>query len=303
MVVDGLSITVGVDGSMESLTAAHWAAIEAEVRHLSLRVVLAVNEPLPGHSDYVFPPPVIEAAREVNRSRLDRAASFIRDLHPDLDVQTDLQVGDPRRALVAASRDTRLTVVGTRGRGRLAEVLVGSVTLHVTAHAHGPVAVVPPATDVAADRNRPILLGVDVGSSGAAAVAYAFEEAAARGTRLLAVVVLDDTEPWLADEGRPPRPSDLDRALTSLSGQLAPWADKYPGVRVEQVVRRGRPAPALLECLHRGPDRDRPGLIVVGSRGRGGLAGLLLGSTSQHLLARATVPVVVVRPDGRDRPG
>ena len=59
MVVEGLSITVGVDGSVESLTAAHWAATEAELRHLSLRIVLAINGPVPGHSDYVFPPPVL----------------------------------------------------------------------------------------------------------------------------------------------------------------------------------------------------------------------------------------------------
>jgi nucleotide-binding universal stress UspA family protein len=301
MVVEGLSITVGVDGSLESLTAAHWSAKEAEMRHLSLRIRLAVNEPVAGHSDDVFPPPVIEAARSVSRARLDRAASFIRDLHPDLDVQAALEIGDPRRALVAASKDTALTVVGSRGRGRLTEVLVGSVALHVAAHAHSPVAVVPPATDLSVDgRDRPVMLGVDGGVSGAAAVGYAFEEAAVRATRLLAVLVLDDTEPWLADEGRPPRRPTLDRALDQLSGQLAPWTEKYPSVPVEQIVRRGRPAPALLECLHRGPDRDRPGLFVVGSRGRGGLSGLLLGSTSQHLIARGTVPVIVVRPEAGD---
>jgi len=301
MVVEGLSITVGVDGSAESLTAAHWAAKEAELRHLSLRIVLAMNEPVAGHSDYVFPPPVLEAARSVNRSRLHRAASFIKDLHPDLDVQPSLEFADPRRALVAGSKDTALMVVGSRGRGRLAEVLVGSVALHVTAHAHAPVAGVPPATDLSVDaRDRPVLLGVDGGSSGAAAVGYAFEEAAVRTTRLQAVLVLDDTEPWLADEGRPPRGPTLDRALAALSEQLAPWVEKYPNVPVEQIVRRGRPAPALLECLHRGPDRDRPGLFVVGSRGRGGLGGLLLGSTSQYLIARGTVPVIVVRPDVRD---
>lgn len=301
MVVEGVSITVGVDGSVESLTAAHWAAQEAEIRQLPLRVVLAMNEPVAGHSDYVFPPPVLEAARSVNRARLDRAASFLRDLHPDLDLRPRLEFTDPRRALVDASKDTALTVVGCRGRGRLAEVLIGSVALHVAAHAHSAVAVVPPATDLSVDgRSRPVLLGVDGGASGAAAIGYAFEEAAVRATRLQAVLVLDDTEPWLADEGRAPRRPTVDRALSLLSEQLAPWEEKYPSVPVVEIVRRGRPAPALLECLDHGPDRDRPGLFVVGSRGRGGLAGLLLGSTSQQLIARATVPVVVVRPDGGD---
>ena len=301
MVVEEMSITVGVDGSVEALTAAHWAAKEAELRRLPLRIVLAMNEPVAGHSDYVFPPPVLEAARQVNRARLDHAASVIRDLHPDLELRTDLEFTDPRRALVEASGRTALTVVGSRGRGRLVEVLVGAVALHVIAHAHSPVAVVP-ATDLSGNGlTRPVLLGVDGGASGAAAVGYAFEEASLREARLLAVLVLDDTEPWPADEGRPPRRTDLDSALTLLAAQLAPWQEKFPRVPVEQVVRRGRPAPALLECLRRGPDRDRPGLAVVGSRGHSGLGGLLLGSTSQHLIARSPVPVVVVRPEGRDR--
>lgn len=301
MVVEEMSITVGVDGSVEALTAAHWAAKEAELRRLPLRIILAMNEPVAGHSDYVFPPPVLEAARQVNRTRLDHAASVIRDLHPDLEVATDLEFTDPRRALVAASSRTALTVVGSRGRGRLAEVLVGAVALHVTAHAHSPVAVVP-ATDLSGDDlTRPILLGVDGGPSGAAAIGYAFEEASLRGARLLAVLVLDDTESWLADEGRPPRRPALDEALTQLAAQLAPWQEKYPQVPVEQVVRRGRPAPGLLDCFRGWPDRDRPGLVVVGSRGHSGLSGLLLGSTSQQLIARSPVPVVVVRPEGRER--
>jgi len=301
MVVERLSITVGVDGSVESLTAAHWAAGEAELRHLSLRIVLAINEPVPGHSDYVFPPPVIAANRTVNRARLDRAASSVLDSHPDLDVRTSLECADPGRALVTASTDTALTVVGTRGRGRLAEVLVGSVALHVAAHAHGPVAVVPPVIDPSADGgDRPILVGVDAGPSGTAAMGYAFEEAAVRRTRLQAVLVLGDGGPWLADEGRPPRRPGFDQALGLLSGQLAPWEQKYPGLAVEQIVHRGRPAPGLLECLHHGPDRDRPSLIVVGSRRRGGLRGLLLGSTGHQLIARATVPVVVVPPETGD---
>lgn len=298
MVVDGLPITVGVDGSTESLTAAHWAAREAEVRHLSLDVVLAIDEPVAGHSDYVFPPPVIEATRTVNRVRLDRAATRIRGLHPDLDVRTRLEFADPRRALVTASTGAALTVVGTRGHGRLAEVLIGSVALHVTAHAHSPVAVVPPETDLSvADGDRPVLLGTDGGPSGAAAVGFAFEEAAVRATRLQAVLVLDDTQTWLADEGRPPRRAGLDRAHAILSGQLAAWMEKYPSVPVEPMLREGRAAPELLDCLQPGSDRDRPAVVVVGSRGRGGLGGLLLGSTGQQLIARSSVPVVVVRPE------
>lgn len=200
--------------------------------------------------------------------------------------------------LVTASTGAALTVVGTRGHGRLAEVLIGSVALHVTAHAHSPVSVVPPETDLSvADGDRPVLLGTDGGPSGAAAVGFAFEEAAVRATRLQAVLVLDDTQTWLADEGRPPRRAGLDRAHAILSGQLAAWMEKYPSVPVEPMLREGRAAPELLDCLQPGSDRDRPAVVVVGSRGRGGLGGLLLGSTGQQLIARSSVPVVVVRPE------
>ena len=239
MVVDGLSITVGVDGSSESLTAAHWAAREAEVRHLSLDVVLAIDEPVAGHSDYVFPPPVIEATRTVNRVRLDRAATRIRGLHPDLDVRTRLEFADPRRALVTASTGAALTVVGTRGHGRLAEVLIGSVALHVTAHAHSPVAVVPPETDLSvADGDRPVLLGTDGGPSGAAAVGFAFEEAAVRATRLQAVLVLDDTQNVAGRRGPAtspgrPRPGARDpvRAAGRLDGEVPERARRADAAR------------------------------------------------------------------------
>jgi len=265
------------------------------LRGLSLLIVLATNEPVEGHSDYVFPPPVIEAARKVGRGRLDHAAMSIRNAHPNLDVRTVLDFTDPRRALVTRSTDTLLTVVGARGRGRLTEVLVGSVAFHVAAHAHSPVAVVPATVD--GSGNGPILLGVGGGSSSAVPVGYAFEEAALRKAGVLAVLVEDDAERWLADEGRPPVRPTQDQVAAVLSRHLAPWREKYPDVPVREVVRRGRPAPQLLECLHDGPTVERPQLIVVGSRGRGGVAGLFLGSTSQRLIARTTVPVLVVRPD------
>ena len=191
-----------------------------------------------------------------------------------------------------------MTAVGTRGHGRLLEVLVGSVALHVAAHAHSPVAVIPPTAHVGpTEPTGPILLGIDGHPNGHAAVGFAFDEAAVRDTGLLAVLVFDN----LANRGFAKganligRQED-DEEHAVLAEQLAGWSEQYPDVPVQQVVLRGRPAEALLGYTDHRISEDRPRLIVVGTRGRGGLAGLLLGSTSQRLITHADVPVIVVGP-------
>ena len=292
-------ITVGVDGSPESMVAAKWAAQEALRRRLSLEMLLGINEPLENHSGYVFPAPVIEAVRTVGRGRLHGAAEVIRDEYPDLDVQTSLEYIDPRRALVTRSRHASMTVVGTRGHGRLPEVLIGSVALYVAAHAHSPVAVIPPTAAVSAtEPNGPVVVGVDGHPASVAAIGFAFDEAAVRQTTLLAALVFDE----LAYRGFAKGGSligrledDEERAV--LAEQLAGWSEKYPDVPVRQLVLRGRPAESLLRYGQDGPADQRPRVIVLGTRGRGGLVGLLLGSTSQRVITHADVPVIVVRPE------
>ena len=292
-------ITAGVDGSPESMVAARWAAQEAQRRRRSLDLLLGINEPLENHSGYVFPAPVIEAVRTASRERLDGAAKVIRDEYPDLEVQTALEYIDPRRALVTRSRQASIIVVGTRGHGRLPEVLVGSVALYVAAHAHSPVAVVPPSVDVsAAAPSGPVLVGVNGHPDSGAAVGFAFDEAAVRNTTLLAALVFDEFAfRGFAKGGSLIGRLEDDEERAVLAEELAGWGEKFPDVPVRQFVLRGRPAESLLRFGQDGPADQRPGLIVLGSRGRGGLAGMLLGSTSQRVIAHADVPVVVVRPE------
>lgn len=292
------AIVAGVDGSPESLVAARWAAREAEVRRLPLLMVLAINEPVAGHSDFVFPPSLIEAIRSINEQRLAGVAAAIREEFPDLTVQTALERMDPRQALVAGSRHSALTVVGTRGRGQLPEVLVGSVALYVAAHAHSPVAVVPPSADVTTGAVGPILVGVDGRPNSVAAIAYAFEEADIQKTTLTAALVFDDLDyRGFAKGGNLIGRLEDDEEHAVLAEQLSGWREKYPDTLVRPFVLRGRPAEGLLGYAKNGPPVDRPRLIVVGTRGRGGLAGLLLGSTSQRLITHAEVPVIVVPQD------
>jgi nucleotide-binding universal stress UspA family protein len=291
-------IAVGVDGSAESLVAAHWAAREARRRHLSLLLINAYTDPHLGYiPGYVPPAGLLDAVREASGAVLDNAAADIRHAFPNLSVNAESVHRDPRRALVDASTTATLTVVGSRGRGRISEVILGSVALYVASHAHSPLAVVPPTADIsAAAPDGPILLGVDGSNDSDAAVAFAFDEAAVRGTKLLAALVWDDvtnygSARWAAEMG----PLEDEEEHAVLGEQLAGFADKYPDVTARQVVMTGRPAERLLSYAQGLPPGLQPALIVVGSRGRGGVAGLLLGSTSQQLIAAALIPVIVVR--------
>jgi len=287
-------VVVGIDGSAESIVAARWAAGEAERRHVELRLLHAFTVPIAGVPAYGIPQDMIDGMRDAGRDALDHAAAQITETHPGVTYTSEFVISDPRPALVEASAEAALTVVGTRGGGRIPEVVLGSVALHVAAHGRSPVAVISPMTPVPS--SGPILLGVDGSGISEAAVEYAFDEAALRDARLDAVLVWDDlamrgfarSEPMI---GR----LEDDEEHAVLAEQLAGWRDKYPDVEVRHVVLRGRPAEALLHYGAQQPEGEHPQMVVVGTRGRGGLTGLLLGSTSQSLICHSHWPVVVVR--------
>jgi nucleotide-binding universal stress UspA family protein len=177
-------------------------------------------------------------------------------------------------------------------------VLLGSVALHLASHGRSPVAVVPSGTSPDGTRGAgPILLGVDASVGCEDAIGYAFDEAHARGVELIAALVVDDSTvpPFVRGPARPGSLEDQEEQDV-LTAQLAGWARRYPRVTVRPAVLRGRPAGALLDCGLGQPPGSRPCMVVIGSRGRGGLAGLLLGSTGQNLITHAVWPVVVVRP-------
>lgn len=285
-------IVVGLDGSPESMSAAHWAAHDAQLRGLPLHLVHAFTIPAVGMMGYTIPTGLTDGLYAAGEQLLADATKQLHVLHPDLEITDRLVQADPRPALVEASRDAALTVVGNRGGGRIPEVVLGSVALHVTAHAHSPVAVIPVAA--AARTDGPIRLGVDGSRVSEAAVAVAFDEADRRQAPLQAVIVWDDADlRGLVAAGTPLDLVEDDKEHALLAEQLAGWRDKYPDVVVEPVVRRGRAAAALLRADE---SETPPQMIVVGSRGRGGFTGLLLGSTSHSLIGHSRWPVLVVRP-------
>ncbi len=294
-------VVVGVDGSAESAHAADWAAHEAARRHATLHVLTAFR-PYPAGL-----PGVPEAGEytagwpAIGQALVDGVVGRLQDRHPGLTVEGEYRLCDPRPALVQASRSAVMTVVGNRGSGRLPEVLTGSVALHLAARGESPVAVVPLPAGAEIPMTGPVLVGVDPLGSSQPALDLAFDEAARRGVELIAVLAGDRLVAHQGFARRPVRPLavELEEDEAVLSEQLAGWAAKYPEVTVHARLMNGRPA----RCLARFAELTGsvpPQVTVVGSRGHGSLAGLVLGSTSHELIAAATGPVLVVPvPGGR----
>jgi nucleotide-binding universal stress UspA family protein len=194
--------------------------------------------------------------------------------------------------LIELSRDARMLVLGHTGRGGFAGMLVGSTASAVASHAHCPVAVIRDTTSMPA--TGPVVVGLDGSPTSELAIAAAFDEASFRNVPLIAVHAWSDlTYDDVNGTARFPFAwkSLEDDELRLLGQRLAGWQEKYPDVEVRRELVRDRPRHALLGWSAQAQ------LVVVGSRGRGGFRGMLLGSTSQALVRHARCSVLVVRPE------
>lgn len=296
MTVDGVRypVVAGVDGSECALQAVRWAAAEAAQRRLPLRLVAAHTWPaggLVGDPGLGVDPRVV--LRDVVRDRLAAAEAAVAEVVPDSSAVKVEQVeveGDPVAVLAGESERATLLVLGDRGLGGFTGLLIGSVAVALCTQAGCPVVVVRGAeADPTAPRSEPVVVGVDGSQAGEAAVAFAVEAAALRGVPLVAVhawrdIPVDPTVVPLVDWDAV---ESGEREV--LAERLAGLRTSHPDLVVHKVIVRDRPARALVD-ESRGAQ-----LVVVGSRGRGGLRGLLLGSVSQQLLHHAHCPVAVVR--------
>jgi nucleotide-binding universal stress UspA family protein len=293
------AIAVGVDGSEQAFTAASWALDAAARRHVPLHVVHSWSIPLPPVG--LGPAPVglsDDRIRDAAKAVLDDAVTRLQSMAPDVTVTGSLYPGTPTAALLEAAEQSTLVVVGTSGLDRVTEFILGSVTQQVVTHAPCPVAVIPSReSDEPGLEVGRVVVGIDGSELSLDATRLAFEEASLRhaGLTLLHVwnapdydtagIVMPDT--FLLEEAH----SDELRAMAET---VAGLGERYPDVQVEQRLRQGRPAKVLADAS-RGA-----ALVVVGSRGHGGFASLLLGSTSRSLLHHAECPVLVVRPGTTD---
>lgn len=281
-------VIVGVDGSPSALSAVDWAATEASAMGRPLHIVHGLGVTLgptlggPGDSG-------VEAAAE---RLLTQAENRARATTRDVKITSELVVAAPAPALLGQAQEAELLVVGSRGLGGFTGLLVGSVGVAVAAHAPCPVVVVRPPED--ADRSSGehagrVVVGVDGSELSAAAIRFAFEVAARRGVGVTAV------HSWAVPI--PVHPSlvipvdnleEVEHRL--LEESLQDEQQRFPDVDVVAKLVHASPAHALMV------ESGEAQLVVVGSRGHGGFAGMLLGSVSQAVLQHADCPVAVIRP-------
>ena len=281
------SVVAGVDGSQSALRAARWAAREAARRRVPLRLVHAYGIPVgypPGFVDWHV---LHEALLARGRGWLEQARLAAEETAAGLVIEVGEVQGGAVPVLVGESARAGLVVLGTRGLGGFSGLLVGSTAVELAAHARCPVVTVRGADA----GTGPVVVGVDGTSAGDAVIAFAFAAASARGTGLVAVHTWTDLllETAFAGGAAALDFAPLAQRVEEVFGErLAGWQEKYPEVVVSRQVSRERAAPALLRHA------EGAQLLVVGTRGRGGFRGLLLGSTSQHLLHHAPCPVAVI---------
>ncbi|AWE48739.1 MULTISPECIES: universal stress protein [Streptomyces] len=286
-------VVVGVDGSPSSLAAVEAAAREARAHGVGLRVVHAFGRP-PARipvGGRLWEPSSAAGVPQLIDGTLGEAEQRARAIAPGAPVEHEVVVGDPVEVLEIESRTASLLVLGSRGQGRFGALRVGSTTGHLAAHASCPVLVMRDDPHP----SGPVLLAVDGSPAARGAVEFAFAQASWHGRPLVAVHVWSTrTERAYASPADPPFVTydegrlhdEEERVLAEALGGLG---DRYPDVPVERRLVRGRVRHTLIEA---GADA---GLLVVGARGRGGFAGLLLGSVSQAVLHHAPCPVAVVR--------
>jgi nucleotide-binding universal stress UspA family protein len=224
------------------------------------------------------------------RAEHDMAAAIaaVEGVAPGRPLDRAIVIGHPTGVLAEEARQAQLLVLGSRGLGGLSGLLAGSVAVALAANAAAPVVVVRGARPAA---SGPVVVGVDDSATSDAAIGFAFEAAAVRGAPLIAA------HAWLEHVTDAEAAAMVDWAplaayqQTVVANRIAAWKEKYPDVPVTAVIDHDRPARTLVE------QSTRAQLLVVGSRGRANLAGLLLGSVSHAVVQRAHCPVAVVRPE------
>lgn len=285
------AILVGVDGSEASTAAVTWAAKTARLEGHDLKLVGVYDA---STSDYapglIIPQDVIDAIRTDASDAVAQAAHVVEQVSPGLSTEPVIVDGDAGRVLLELGKDAAAIVLGTRGLGSIKGLFLGSVSTTVAAHAHGRVVVVcgPGNPD------GPVVVGVDASPVSDAAVKEAFRQASLRNTALVAVHTWTPLDAaTLNGYGIDPAEVEQasDGAVSAIAERLAGYQQDYPDLTVIREVLPQEPAKALLEAV----DKHQAQLLVVGSRGRGGFKGLLLGSTSQRILHQADLPVMVAR--------
>jgi nucleotide-binding universal stress UspA family protein len=275
-------VLVAVDRSECSREAVTWAAHDAAARGCGLTLAHVVD--LPRIADVPLTTELLKAASGEGEQTLDQAVVHSRRVRPGGDTQRKLASGNPAAELLRLAADADEVVLGSRGHGGFATLLLGSTAAQVSAHAPCPAIVVRGH----AAPDGPVVVAVDGSERGEAALEYGFAYAARHGLPLRAVhfYPVSVTVPAY---GLPPLdlPNLHDEASHMLAKAVDRWSAKHPEVPVTWAVREGAPAHRVHEAS------EGANLLVVGCRGHGGFAGMLLGSVSQAAIRHSHCPVAI----------
>ena len=274
-------IVVGVDGSTGAAQALEWAIEEAAHDNARLTAVMAWSRPVIYGAYAEVAVPFDERLREAAVASLQATVQKVAD---GVEIHERIAEGPAVPVLTQAAHEADLLVVGSRGGGGFASLLLGSVALGCAHHSPVPVAVV---RGTPAEPRKRVLVGFDGSENAAGALRWGAAEAGRRGGALRVISAWTYLDQHVA--------GDFDPKFTQTDADGAAWqaasgalGDRYPGLDLEVVAPNDLPASALLDACSEGD------LIVVGSRGLGGFRSLLLGSVSHHVLTHAPIPVVVV---------
>lgn len=286
-------IVIGYDGSDDAGLALDWAAAEAQRQQLPLTVlrVLDLVSLTPG---LLIPPVRVDPADGIAAEGVLRA----RKTASTIDVTAATVIETVGYGLVESSRTADLLVIGTRGHGERVGALLGSVAFAVSGHTFCPLVVVRGDSTAAAGPQYPVVVGADGSAGSDAAVRFAATTAAAASAPLIVVTVYPSAASpvWSGADvltgehgGGPTFGSAVEQAARDVSAAATQLAQAdHPGLSVRGLIVEGRPSETLsaqaLGC----------GLLVVGSRGRGGFAGLMLGSVGHGVIHTSPCPVAII---------
>ncbi|CAB0575578.1 universal stress protein [Corynebacterium diphtheriae] len=293
-------VVVAVDGSEASQNAVRWAANTANKRGVPLRLAASYTMPQFLYAEGMVPPQeLFDELQSETMDMIEAARVVVHEVAPDIKIGYVIDEGSPIDMLLDMSSDVTMIVMGSRGLGGLSGMVMGSVSAAVVSHADCPVVVVRSDNHVTeTNKYGPVVVGVDGSDVSQRATEFAFEEAQARGAKLVAIHTWMDMQVQASLAGLAAAQQEWEiiekEQTTLLKDRLQPLLERFPDVEVEMVITRDRPVRALEDCAHNAQ------LLVVGSHGRGGFRGMLLGSTSRALLQSAPCPMVVVRPNEKE---
>jgi nucleotide-binding universal stress UspA family protein len=283
-------VVVGVDGSEESLRAVEWGAREAQRHEAPMRIVSAVAMPPRMRAHHGSTETVADALQEASARAVSEAAAHAAEAAPGLLIDTDLLTGAPATAITDSGAGALMLVIGARGAGRFAALLLGSLSRYAATHAPCPVIVVREETSAA---QTEIAVGVGHPEEAAASLSFAFEEAALRQAALVAVHSCHWFSAALGGrsgdraENSAAREQVAGEASEAVAEALSGLREKYPAVSVRQDVVHEHPAKIL--AWYSG----HADLVVIGRHGTGG-PGPSVGAVQHGLLNHARGPVAVV---------